>query len=142
MATRTATAEWNGGLMDGNGTMKMASGAYEGPYTFKSRFEEGEGTNPEELIAAAHAGCFSMAFSASLGKEGFNPVSVKTTAKVHLTKQDAGFTITKIDLITEGKVPNIDEDKFKEIADAAKKGCPVSRALGGVPEITVDAKLV
>ncbi|MBD3297962.1 MAG: OsmC family peroxiredoxin [candidate division Zixibacteria bacterium] len=142
MPTRSANAQWNGGLQDGNGTMKMASGAYEGPYSFKSRFEEGDGTNPEELIAAAHAGCFSMAFSAALGKEGFNPESVKTAAKVHLTKQDAGFAITKIDLVTEGKVPNIDEAKFKEIAEAAKGGCPVSKALGGVHEITVDAKLV
>ncbi len=142
MPTRSANAQWNGGLQDGNGTMKMASGAYEGPYSFKSRFEEGDGTNPEELIAAAHAGCFSMAFSAALDKEGFNPESVKTSAKVHLTKQDAGFAITKIDLVTEGKVPNIDEAKFKEIAEAAKGGCPVSKALGGVSEITVDAKLV
>ena len=142
MATRTAMAQWNGGLMDGNGTMRMTSGAYEGPYSFKSRFEQGDGTNPEELIAAAHAGCFSMAFSAGLGKAGFSPVSVKTTAKVHLEKQDAGFSITKIELITEAKVPSIDNAKFQELANSAKSGCPVSRALGAVPEITLNAKLV
>jgi len=142
MAIRTATAQWNGNLMDGRGTMKMRSGAYEGPYTFKSRFEEGEGTNPEELIAAAHAGCFSMALSAGLAKAGFNPESVKTTAKVHLTKQEAGFGITKIELETEAKIPGIDEATFAGHAEGAKAGCPVSRALAAVPEIVLHAKLV
>lgn len=142
MPIRSASAQWNGNLMDGNGTMKMKSGAYEGPYTFKSRFEEGEGTNPEELIAAAHAGCFSMALSAGLAKAGFKPESVKTTAKVHLTKQETGFGITKIELETEAKIPGIEEAAFKEQAEGAKKGCPVSRALAAIPEIVLNAKLV
>jgi osmotically inducible protein OsmC len=138
---RTSKAQWNGSLKDGNGTMALGSGAYEGQYSFSSRFESGTGTNPEELIAAAHAGCFSMAFSAQLGKAGFTPTRIATDAKVHLEKVGEGFGITKIDLVTEGEVPGIEEAQFLEIAEAAKKGCPVSRALGAV-EITLDAKLV
>jgi osmotically inducible protein OsmC len=122
--------------------MKMASGAYEGPYSAASRFEEGEGTNPEELIAAAHAGCFSMAFGLQLERAGFPPTKVETTAKVHLTKDDAGFKIRKIELITNATVPGIDAATFQEKANAAKAGCPVSVALGGVDEITLDATLV
>ena len=122
--------------------MKVASGAYEGRYSFSSRFEEGEGTNPEELIAAAHAGCYSMALSADLGRAGYTPEEINTTAEVHLTKGDSGFRITRIHLITEARVPDIDEETFQEQAEKAKKGCPVSQALGAVEEVTLDAKLV
>ena len=138
MAVRSASAEWNGTLKDGKGQMRMA--AWQGPYSFSSRFEEGQGTNPEELIAAAHAGCFSMALSAELGKAGHDPKRVATTAKVHLTKGDAGFSITRIHLETEAEVPGLDDAGFQKIAEGAKKGCPVSRALQAV-EITMDAKL-
>lgn len=141
MPTRNASAVWNGKLKDGNGTMKMQSGAYEGQYSFSSRFEEGTGTNPEELIAAAHAGCFSMAFSAALEKEGFDPKSISTEAKVHLVKGDAGFSITEIDLDCKAEIPEIENDKFQEVAEGAKKGCPVSRALSGV-DIKLKAVLV
>jgi len=120
--------------------MKFGSGAFEGRYSFASRFEEAGGTNPEELIAAAHAGCFSMAFAASLGKAGFSPQRVATTAKVHLEKVGEGFGITRIDLSTDATVPNIDDSKFQEIANQAKENCPVSKALKAV-EITLDARL-
>ena len=140
MAVRNAEAVWNGGLRDGNGTMKLGSGAYEGSYSFASRFEEGGGTNPEELIAAAHAGCFSMAFSAALGKAGFRPERIATTAKVHLEKVGEAFGITRIELSTDATVPDIDEAKFQEIANGAKTNCPVSKALAAV-EITLDARL-
>ncbi len=138
---RTSKAQWNGSLKDGNGTVALGSGAFEGQYSFASRFENGTGTNPEELIAAAHAGCFSMAFSLILSKAGHTPTRVSSEAKVHLEKVGEGFTITKIDLVTEGVVPGIDQATFLEHAEAAKKGCPVSRALSAV-EITLDAKLV
>jgi osmotically inducible protein OsmC len=142
MPDRKASAVWQGTLKEGNGTMKMTSGAYEGPYSFASRFEEGKGTNPEELIAAAHAGCFSMALSGQLNNNGFTPDRIETTANVHMEKTDAGNTITRIDLVTQAKVPGIDDAKFQELAQNAKKGCPISRALGAVNEITLDAKLV
>ncbi len=141
MPLRTASAVWNGKLKDGNGTMKLGSGAYEGQYSFASRFEEGTGTNPEELIGAAHAGCFSMAFSAALEKEGFEPKSISTEAKVNLVKGDEGFSITEITLDCKAEIPNIDEAKFREVAEGAKKGCPVSRALAGV-DIKLNAALV
>lgn len=141
MPTRNASAVWNGKLKDGNGTMKMQSGAYEGQYSFSSRFEEGTGTNPEELIGAAHAGCFSMAFSGALEKEGFDPQSISTEAKVNLVKGDAGFSIADITLNCKAEIPNIDEAKFQEVAEGAKKGCPVSRALVGV-DIKLNAELV
>ena len=140
MATRISSAEWKGSLKGGAGTMRLGSGAYEGPFTFASRFETGSGTNPEELIGAAHAGCFSMAFSAILGKAGFAPKSIATEAKVHIDKIGDGFTITKIELITVGQIPGIDQATFLKHANEAKAGCPVSRALTGV-EITLDAKL-
>src|SRR6185436_7493286 len=120
MATRTAKAEWNGTLQEGNGTMALGSGALAVPYSFASRFEDGKGTNPEELIAAAHAGCFSMALSAALGKGGFNPQQVKTTATLQILKGADGFGITTIELDTEAKVPGIDPAKFQEIAEGAK----------------------
>ena len=142
MPIRSAEAVWNDTLQEGSGTMKMASGAYQGQYSFSSRFEEGEGTNPEELIAAAHAGCFSMALSANLGNAGYTPQEVRTTANVHLTKGDNGFAITRIHLVTEAEVPDIDEQTFLEQAEAAKRGCPVSVALGAVDQITLEATLV
>jgi lipoyl-dependent peroxiredoxin len=139
MAVRTSEATWKGTLREGSGTMKLASGAYEGDYTYASRFEEGKGTNPEELIGAAHAGCFSMFLSGLLTKAEFPPTSVHTTATVHL---GAGPTITKIELVTEAEVPGIDDNQFAELANQAKAGCPVSKALAAVEEITLDAKLV
>jgi len=140
MPVRTANAVWNGGIKDGNGTMALGSGAFEGQYSFSTRFEEGTGTNPEELIGAAHAGCFSMALSAGLGRAGFAAKRVATSARVHLEKQEAGFAITRIDLTTVAEVPGIDEATFQEHAQGAKAGCPVSKALAGV-EIHLDARL-
>ncbi len=140
MAVRTSEAEWQGGLVDGKGVMKLGSGAFHGAYSFSSRFEEGTGTNPEELIGAAHAGCFSMAFANILTKAGFKPKRVRTVAKVHLEKVGEGFKITHIDLNTEAEVPGIDKDVFLQNAEKAKTGCPVSQALGAV-EIRLDAKL-
>ena len=141
MPVRTADAEWKGSLQEGSGTMRFGSGAFEGQYSFGSRFEEGKGTNPEELIGAAHAGCFSMALSGALTRAGHPPTSVRTTAKVHIEKRDAGFSITRIDLSTVGDVPGIDAETFQKEADGAKVNCPVSKALTGT-EITLDAKLV
>src|SRR5256885_2293086 len=120
MPVRSADAQWEGSLQGGKGTMRLASGAFEGADSFSSRFEEGTGTNPEELIAAAHAGCFSMALSAALGRAGHTPNRVATTAKVHLDKGDAGFRISRIDLETEADVPGIDDGEFQEIANTAK----------------------
>ena len=140
MPKRTAEAQWEGSLQDGKGTMRFGSGAFEGQYSFASRFEEGSGTNPEELIGAAHAGCFSMALSAGLGRAGFTPERVSTTATVNLEKGDAGFRISRIDLTTEASVPGIDEATFQEQAQTAKANCPVSQALAGT-EITLQAKL-
>jgi osmotically inducible protein OsmC len=140
MPTRTSSAQWNGNLSEGSGTMRLGSGAYEGKYSFVSRFEDGPGTNPEELIAAAHAGCFSMALSSGLAKAGFTATSVKTSATVHLDKGAAGFGITRIDLDTVGEVPGIEDAAFQEIAAGAKANCPVSQALKAV-EITLTAKL-
>ncbi len=141
MAVRSAEAQWSGTLQEGKGTVKLESGAFEGNYSFSSRFEEGTGTNPEELLGAAHAACFSMALNAALGRAGFSPEYVKTTAKVHLLKGDAGLAISKIDLITEAKIPGIDEATFMEHAEATKSGCIVSRALSAV-EMSLDATLV
>ena len=121
--------------------MKLASGAYQGAYSFASRFENGTGTNPEELIAAAHAGCFSMALSHGLAQAGFPPKRVHTTAKVHLEKTDAGFGIPRIDLITEAEVPGMDAATFQKQAETAKLNCPVSKLLKAA-EITLSAKLV
>ncbi len=140
MPVRNASARWEGGLKDGAGSMKMGSGAYEGKYSFGSRFEEDPGTNPEELIAAAHAGCFSMALSAGLGKSGFSPQSVATQAKAYLEKVGEGFQITRIELTTVASVPDIDDATFQEHANGAKENCPVSKALAGV-EISLDATL-
>lgn len=141
MATRDGTAEWQGDLRGGSGTVSVASGLFDGKYSFSSRFEEEPGTNPEELIGAAHAGCFSMALSNVLSEAGHPPESVKTTAKVHLRVVDGSPTITRIDLVTEARVPGIDQDEFSRHAETAKAGCPVSRALAGVEEITLEATL-
>ena len=140
MPVRKASAVWNGSLKEGNGSMQMGSGAYEGPYSFGSRFLEEPGTNPEELIAAAHAGCFSMALSGGLGRSGFEVTSISTSAKATLEKVGEGFQITRIELTTEGVVPGIDEETFIEHAEGAKANCPVSKALAGV-EITLNASL-
>jgi osmotically inducible protein OsmC len=141
MPTRSANARWEGDLASGNGNMHLGSGSWSGPYSAKSRFEEGEGTNPEELIAAAHAGCFSMAFAHELAQAGHTPESVETTAQVHLNPADGGFAITRIDLQTRARVPGIDEQEFQGIGERAKAGCPVSKALAAVGEITLDATL-
>jgi osmotically inducible protein OsmC len=138
MAVRTSSAVWKGTLKEGAGTMKLASGAYEGPFTFASRFESGQGTNPEELIAAAHAGCFSMFLSALLTKAGFTATRISTTAAVHLTE---GPTISLIELVSEAEVPGLSEAAFQEHAAAAKSGCPVSKVLAAT-EIKLTAKLV
>ena len=140
MPTRSADATWTDNLSDGNGTMTLESGAYEGAYSFRSRFEDGAGSNPEELIAAAHAGCYSMALSNVLDEAGYDPEAVDTTADVTLRMVDEEPTITGIHLNTEATVPDIDDDTFQEHAEAAKEGCPVSKALAGT-EITLDANL-
>jgi lipoyl-dependent peroxiredoxin len=140
MPVRTAEARWQRSLQDGSGTMRLGSGAFEGGYSFKSRFEDGPGTNPEELIGAAHAGCFSMAFANALSQAGHKPQEIRTTASVHFDKTDQGWSITRIDLATEGNVPGVDEGSFKRIAEDAKKTCPVSRALAATP-ITLSATL-
>jgi lipoyl-dependent peroxiredoxin len=141
MPARKASAHWEGDLRNGKGTMSLGSGAFEGEYGFKSRFEDGPGTNPEELIGAAHAGCFSMAFSLMLSEAGHVPAAVDTNATVHIDPDGSGgFAISKIELVTRGRVPGIDEEQFKQIADQAKAGCPVSKALTGV-EIVLDATL-
>ena len=140
---RKASAIWKGGLKDGKGSVSSASGVLNNtPYSFTTRFENTPGTNPEELIAAAHAACFSMALSSLLAQAGTPPDSVHTDATVTLRRVDDKPTITKIELVTVGRVPGIDEAAFVEHAKAAKAGCPVSRALASVPEITLEASLV
>lgn len=141
MPVRNANAVWEGGLREGNGQLEVESGAYEGSYSFSTRFEDEPGTNPEELIGAAHAGCFSMALAGALGEAGYEPERVETDAKVHLDKGEEGFTITTIELHTEAEVPHIDEETFQEQAEGAKSNCPVSRALAGV-DIELHATLV
>ena len=140
MVDRTAEAEWRGGLQDGSGTMKFGSGAFEGGYSFGSRFQDAKGTNPEELIAAAHAGCFSMALANMLATAGFVANSVHTTADVHLGKDDKGFLITRIDLTVVGDVPGVNLATFQEHAEKAKSGCIISRALAATP-MTLKASL-
>src|SRR5205823_14090178 len=141
MATRTGSAVWEGTLKEGKGNMKLGSGAFEGPYSFSSRFEEAKGTNPEELIGAAEAGCFSMALSANLEKAGHPAKRISTTATVKLEMAGGGPKITTIDLKTEADVPGIDESKFRDQAELTKKTCPVSVALAGT-QINLEAKLV
>jgi len=139
---RNASAHWEGGLKDGKGTVSTESGVLSGTqYSFSTRFESGKGTNPEELIAAAHAGCFSMALSHGLAQAGFTPRRVHTVAKVHLEKTADGFGIPRIDLQTDADVPGISEDVFRQQAETAKKNCPVSKLFKGA-EITLNARLV
>jgi osmotically inducible protein OsmC len=141
MTINTASAVWQGDLPSGKGTVALGNGAFKGEYSFKSRFEDGKGTNPEELIAAAHAACFSMAFSHQLAQAGFPPASISTEAKVSLEKVEGGFAITQITLICEGSVPNVSDAKFQELGNAAKSGCPISKALAAVGNITLQATL-
>lgn len=140
MAVRTAEAEWTGKLANGHGMMKLGSGAFEGRYSFGTRFGDENGTNPEELIAAAHAGCFSMALAYGLEQAGFTVQSVRTKATVHIERSSSGFAIPRIELDTVAKVPGIDAAQFQEQANAAKRDCPVSKALAG-PAITLSARL-
>jgi osmotically inducible protein OsmC len=141
MPVRNAQAAWEGGLKGGKGTMGLGSGAFEGAYSFGSRFEEAGGTNPEELIGAALAGCYSMALSGALERAGHSPKRIATKAKVHIEKAESGFAVTRIQLATEAEVPGIDAAAFQQAAEATKTGCPVSKALAAVP-IELDARLV
>ncbi len=142
MPTRTAEAEWKGNLAEGEGRLKVGSGAFEGPYSFKSRFEEGQSaTNPEELIGAAHAGCFTMALTAALSRAQIKPTRIHTVARVKLENVGEAFSITRIDLETEAEIPGIDDGQFQEYANGAKQNCPVSKALAGT-EIHLSAKLL
>jgi osmotically inducible protein OsmC len=141
MPKRNAQARWEGTLQEGKGKIQVASGALEAPYSFSSRFEDGPGTNPEELIGAAHAGCFSMALSLILAQAGYPPASIDTRAAVTIEKQGEGFSITRIDLETDAAVPGIDENTFQQKAQDAKKGCPVSQALSDRIEIHLTARL-
>jgi osmotically inducible protein OsmC len=141
MPTRTAHAEWDGSIMDGTGRMEFGSGAFEGPYSFKSRMEEERpGTNPEELIGAAHAGCYSMQLSAELGQAGHPPEAITTDAKVSFNKEGDGWAIQGVELTTRARVPGIEEEAFRQAAEAAKANCPVSKALAAT-EISLDAAL-
>jgi len=142
MPTRKAEAEWKGNLVDGNGTLKVGSGAFEGSYSFKSRFEDGQSaTNPEELLGAAHAGCFTMALAAQLSRERFTQTRIHTEGKVRLEKVGEAFSITRIDLETEAQVPGIDDATFQKHASDAKQNCPLSKALAAT-EIDLTAKLI
>jgi len=140
MATRKAYAKWEGNLKKGKGLVEFGDGAFAQPYSFSSRFEKGKGTNPEELIAAAHAACFSMALSHLLSEAGYDPKKIYTTASVHLEKTEQGFEIAAIDLRTEAEVDGIEEEAFREHAETAKENCPVSKALAGC-EIRLEAIL-
>ncbi|WP_169239867.1 OsmC family peroxiredoxin [Candidatus Roseilinea sp. NK_OTU-006] len=140
MPARIAEAVWQGTLQEGSGTLKLGSGVYEGPYTYLSRFEEGAGTNPEELLGAAEAGCFTMALGARLSRAGFIVNRIATTATVYLEKNESGFSVTRIDLVTEGDVSGVDEASFRQHAEEAENTCIISRALN-VP-LTLSAKLI
>ena len=141
MATRNGSAEWRGDLKGGDGDVTVGEGVYTGAFSFKSRFEEGDGTNPEELLAAAHAACFSMQMSALMGQDDVTPEAIRTTAKSTLRNVDGVPTITVIELETEGTVSGIDQGTFQAYADKAKETCVVSRALAGVGEMSVTARL-
>lgn len=142
MPTRKAEAEWKGNLAEGGGRLKVGSGAFDGPYSFKSRFEEGQSaTNPEELLGAAHAGCFTMALTAQLSRERLTPKRIHTDANVKLEKVGDTFSITQVELVTEAEVPGIDEATFQKYALEAKQNCPVSKALAAT-EIQLRAKLL
>jgi osmotically inducible protein OsmC len=141
MPKRTATAKWEGNVMEGTGTIGLGSGAWEGPYSARSRYEDAPESNPEELLAAAHAGCFTMALALILGMAEHEPESLDTEAVVHLRQKEGGFNIPQIDLVVRGKVPGIDQEEFEKLAGRAKKHCPLSKALAAVEEITLDAQL-
>lgn len=142
MPTRTASATWHGALADGHGTVSTATGSLSNlPYSFASRFEEGSGSNPEELLAAAHAGCFAMAVSHALAQAGHPPTRAHAEARVHLHKAEDGFEIPRIELTLEAEVPGIAEEDFQRIAEEAKQGCPLSKVLQAA-EIILDARLV
>jgi osmotically inducible protein OsmC len=141
MPVRKANAEWKGTLKEGSGNMKVGSGAFEVPFSFSTRFEEKPGTNPEELIGAAHAGCYSMFLSGLLSGEGLNPTSIRTTATVHLGTVDGAPTVTNIDLVCEAEVPGVSEADFQKQAESAKANCPISKVLAGA-EISLKATLV
>jgi len=141
MPVRSAEATWQGTLKEGEGNIKLESGAYDGPFNFVSRFESGPTTNPEELLGAAHAGCFTMALNARLFNNGFTPTRVHTVAQVSLEKGESGFGISHIHLITEAEVPNLSAEDFAAHAEATKETCIVSRALSAVP-MSLEAKLV
>jgi osmotically inducible protein OsmC len=141
MPIRNAEAEWNGSIIDGKGHMKLGSGAFDGPYSFRSRMEEGPGSNPEELIGAAHAGCYSMALSAILGRAGLTPTRIHTKAAVKFEKVEGGFSITNIELTVEAEIPGTDAAAFEQFAETAKANCPVSRALAGT-HITLRSTLL
>lgn len=141
MAGRNGSARWMGDLRSGTGMLTVGDGVFEGNYTFKSRFEDGPGTNPEQLIAAAHAACFTMALSNILATAGHTAESVATTANVQLRNVDGAPTLTRIDLSTEGSVPGVNPEQFQKFAEEAKASCPISRALAGIPEIVLTAKL-
>ena len=142
MPTRKAEAEWEGNLAEGSGRLKVGSGAFEGPYSFKSRFEEGEAaTNPEELLGAAHAGCFTMALTAQLSRAGIKPKRIHTEARVKLEKVGEAFSITQIELETEAEIPDVDDAAFQKYAQDAKQNCPLSKALAAT-QISMNAKLL
>jgi osmotically inducible protein OsmC len=142
MTARNGSAEWHGDVQSGSGTVTVGDGVFEGAYSYESRFGEGKGTNPEQLIAAAHAACFTMALSNILGAAGHAPESLHTDARVRLRNIDGAPTLVRVDLDAEGHVPDVDEAQFQRHADEAKAACPVSRALAGIPEIVLTARLV
>jgi osmotically inducible protein OsmC len=142
MTARNGSAEWHGDLQSGSGKVTVGDGVFEGAYSYQSRFEEGEGTNPEQLIAAGHAACFTMALSNILSGAGHPPESVRTNARVQLRNIDGAPTLTRIDLETQGNVPGVDAQGFQRYAEDAKENCPVSRALAGIPEIVLSARLM
>ena len=141
MPTRSGKAVWKGDLEGGEGQLRVGDGVFDGAYSFKSRFEEGEGTNPEELIAAAHAACFAMAFSGLLASNGHTPESIEASARIVLKEVDGAPTLARIELFAEGDVPGIDADEYERLAEEAKQDCPVSRALASVPEIRLEVSL-
>jgi osmotically inducible protein OsmC len=141
MAIRTASAEWKRDLREGEGAFSGASGALDGAYSFASRFGESGGTNPEELVAAAHASCFSMFLAGVLSQGGNTPESIRTEAQLQILKEGEGFTVTKIDLTTVGRVPGLDDAAFQQAAQTSKENCPISKALGAVREMNLVATL-
>ncbi|HEX5596120.1 MAG TPA: OsmC family peroxiredoxin [Micromonosporaceae bacterium] len=141
MPIRSASAQWLGNFTDGSGTVRTEKGGYSGNYSAKSRFEEGEGTNPEELVGAAHAGCFSMFLAKLLADAGTPSASIDTTARVHLDKTEAGQTVSRIELETVAQVPGVDEADFRNFVDNAKNNCPISRLLAPGTDISVTARL-